>query len=86
MLERARAHRDSHTYVAENMEQLEETLNTKPGFVKAMWCGCLECEEKIKEVAGATSRCIPFEQEHLGDTCPVCGRAAKKMVVWGVAY
>ena len=86
MLERARAHRDSHTYVAENMEQLEETLNTKPGFVKAMWCGCLECEEKIKEVAGATSRCIPFEQEKLSDQCVCCGKPAKKMVYWGKAY
>ncbi len=49
MLERARAHRDYHTYVAENMEQLEETLNTKPGFVKAMWCGDQACEEALKE-------------------------------------
>ena len=65
MLERARAHRDAHTYVAEDFDGFVKTVNEKPGFVKAMWCGCLECEEKIKEVTGATSRCIPFEQEQI---------------------
>ena len=86
MLERARAHRDSHTYVAENMEQLEETLNTKPGFVKAMWCGAQACEDMIKEKYAATSRCMPFEQEQLSDKCVCCGKPAKKMVYWGRAY
>ena len=86
MLERARAHRDSHTYVAENMEQLEETLNTKPGFVKAMWCGDQACEDMIKEKYAATSRCMPFEQEQLSDKCVCCGKPAKKMVYWGRAY
>ena len=61
MLEKARKHRDAHTYTAAGWDEFVDTVNNKPGFVKAMWCGCLECEEKIKEVAGATSRCIPFE-------------------------
>ncbi len=86
MLERARAHRDSHTYVATNMEELEQILNTRPGFVKAMWCGCQECEDVIKEKFAATSRCMPFEQEQLADTCVCCGKPAKKMVYWGRAY
>ena len=62
MLERARTHRDSHTYAATNMEELEEILNSKPGFVKAMWCGDQACEDEIKEKFAATSRCMPFEQ------------------------
>ena len=48
-----------------------------------MWCGDLECELKMKEEAGGSSRCIPLEQEHLGDVCPVCGKPAKHMVYWG---
>ncbi|HJA70313.1 MAG TPA: proline--tRNA ligase, partial [Candidatus Lachnoclostridium stercoravium] len=56
MLERARAHRDSHTYTATEWDEFVKTINEKPGFVKAMWCGCQECEDKIKEVTGATSR------------------------------
>ena len=51
-----------------------------------MWCGDLECEMKMKDDIGVSSRCIPFEQEHIGDVCPVCGKPAKEMVVWGVAY
>ena len=51
-----------------------------------MWCGDLACEEAMKADAGLSSRCMPFAQEHLSDVCPVCGKPAQKMVVWGVAY
>jgi prolyl-tRNA synthetase len=86
MLERARKHRDTHTYVAKNMEEFEKTINEKPGFIKAMWCQDEACEKEIKERTGATSRCMPFEQEHLSDTCVCCGKPAKVMAYWGKAY
>ena len=86
MLEHAREHRDAHTYVATNYDEFCETINTKPGFVKAMWCGDRACEDKIKEDLSATSRCMPFKQEHLADTCVCCGKPAKTMVYWGRAY
>ena len=56
------------------------------GFIKTMWCGELACEEAMKEQAGLTSRCMPFAQENLGDVCPICGKPAKTMVIWGKAY
>lgn len=86
MFERAKAHRDSHTYEAKNYEEFKDTIANKPGFVKAMWCGDVECENKIKEETTATSRCIPFKQEHIADTCVCCGKPAKNMVYWGKAY
>ena len=86
MFERARAHRDAHTYEAVDFETFQKTVEEKPGFVKAMWCGCQECEDKIKELTGATSRCMPFKQEKLADTCICCGKPATKMVYWGRAY
>ncbi len=86
MLETARAHRDSHTYTAKNWEEFVDTINNRPGFVKAMWCGETECEENIKAQTGATTRCMPFEQEQLGDVCVCCGKPAKKMVYFGRAY
>lgn len=87
MLERARIHRDVHTYEATDMDTFVKTVEEKPGFVKAMWCGSQECEDKIKEITGATSRCMPFKQETLADTCVCCGKpAAVKMVYWGRAY
>ena len=67
-------------------EQFKDTIANKPGFVKAMWCGDLECEMKIKEDTTATSRCMPFEQEQLSDKCVCCGKPAKTMVYWGKAY
>ena len=86
MLERARKHRDAHTYVAKNYDEFKEIVATKPGFVKAMWCGDQACEDKIKEETTATARCMPFTQEHISDTCVCCGKKATKMVYWGKAY
>ena len=86
MLVAAREHRDAHTYKAENWEEFKDILANKPGFVKAMWCGDVECENKIKEETTATSRCMPFEQEEISDKCVCCGKPAKKMVYWGKAY
>ena len=86
MLERARTFRDSHTYTASDYKEFCDIIENKPGFVKAMWCGDRACEDKIKEDLAATSRCIPFEQEHIADTCVCCGKPAKKMVYWGRAY
>ena len=86
MLERARAHREEHTYIAKDMEEFRKLFDEKSGFVKAMWCGDQGCEEKIKEELAVTSRCIPFEQEQIADVCVCCGKPAKKMVYWGRAY
>ena len=87
MLERARKHRDAHTYVAHNMEELKDIADNKPGFIKAMWCGDEACEEEIKaQTGGETSRCIPEEEEQLSDVCICCGKPAKHMVYWGKAY
>ena len=86
MLERARKHRDEHTDTAVTMEEFEKILAEKPGFIKAMWCQDEACEKEIKEKTGATSRCMPFEQEHIADTCVCCGRPAKVMAYWGKAY
>ena len=86
MLEKARVHRDAHTYTAENYEQFKDIIENRPGFIKAMWCGDRQCEDAIKEETGATARCMPFAQEHLADNCVYCGKPAKKMVYFGRAY
>ncbi|MDF2870910.1 MAG: prolyl-tRNA synthetase [Anaerocolumna sp.] len=86
MLERAREHRDAHTYQATEFEEFKEAVATKPGFIKAMWCGDKACEDTIKEETGATSRCMPFKQEEIADTCVCCGKKAKSLVYWGKAY
>ncbi len=78
--------RETMTYDAKNLDEMKEIADTKPGFIRAMWCGDRECEDKLKEVAGVTSRCIPFEQHEIGDTCVCCGKKADKMLYWGKAY
>ena len=74
------------TNLATNLDDFVKIINEKQGYIKAMWCGDEECENKIKEVSGAHSRCIPFEQEHISDTCVVCGKKANQLVVWGRQY
>ena len=86
MLARALAHRDAHTYEAHTTEEFRDIVANKPGFVKAMWCGERACEDEIKEKTGATSRCMPFAQERIAETCVCCGKPAKKLVYWGKAY
>ena len=86
MLELARKHLEAHTYETADPEEFKRIAAEKPGFIKAMWCGDRACEDKLKEEAGVTSRCMPFAQEKLSDTCICCGRPAKAMVYWGKAY
>ena len=78
--------RAAMTFTAKDYAELKDIADNKPGFIKAMWCGDRECEDKLKDELGITSRCIPFEQEHLGDTCVCCGKPAKHMLYWGKAY
>jgi prolyl-tRNA synthetase len=82
----AKQNLDKNTFKAETIEELKDIIGTKGGFVKAMWCGDEECENRLKEEVGVTSRCIPFAQEEFTDKCICCGKKAKHMVVWAVAY
>lgn len=78
--------RENMTYDAHDIEEMKKIADEKPGFIRAMWCGDRECEDKLKDYAGVTSRCIPFEQEHISDKCVCCGKPAKAMLYWGKAY
>ena len=82
----ALARREAMTYTAHTLDEIKDIAANKPGFIKAMWCGDRACEDALKEQAGITSRCIPFEQEEIEGVCPVCGKKATKMLYWGKAY
>lgn len=86
LYEKALKRREEMTYTAKNLDEMKEIADNKPGFIRAMWCGDLACEEKLKEVAGVTSRCMPFEQDKFSDVCVCCGKPADKMLYWGKAY
>ena len=74
------------TSIAHNMEEFKTNLQNNQGLIKTMWCGSAECEDKIHDETGAKSRCMPFEQENLGDKCVYCGKEAHKMVIWARQY
>ena len=85
--QKALENRENRTYSCTSLDEIKSMLEEKgDGFVKAMWCGDEACEDKVKELTGVGSRCIPFEQEQLSDKCVCCGKPAKCMVYWGKAY
>lgn len=87
MYNNAKEHMDNHIYSATNMDELVNTFNNNIGFVKAMWCGNEKCEKEIKDkTGGVSSRCIPFNEEHLSNECVCCGNKAEHMVYWGKSY
>ena len=87
MYEIALENRNKHSYDCTSIDEIiNELKENGDGFVYAMWCGSEECEDKVKELTGVGSRCIPFEQRNLSDKCVCCGKKAEKLVCWGKAY
>ena len=86
LYERALKNRQNRTFTATTFEEMKRLASEESGFIETMWCGDLECEMKVKEEAGLTSRCMPDEQKHIGDVCPICGKPAKHSIIWGKAY
>lgn len=86
LYESAKKRLEENTFAFDKVEDVKAAMEKHTCFAKTMWCGNEACEIAMKELAGVSSRCMPFEQEELGKVCPVCGKPAKKMVVWGVAY
>ncbi|MBR3184559.1 MAG: proline--tRNA ligase [Oscillospiraceae bacterium] len=86
MFEKAKKNLDEHIFAASSIEEAKALQERNGGFIKTMWCGDLQCELDMKEKAGMSSRCIPFRQEKLGEVCACCGKPARHMIYWGVAY
>ena len=86
MFDKAKKNLEENIYPAYSLEEAKQLQKERGGFIKTMWCGEEACEIKMKEEAGMSSRCMPLTQEHLSDVCPICGKPAKTMIYWGVAY
>ena len=86
MYDRAKKNLEDHIYEAHSVEEAKELQEANGGFIKTMCCASLQREPTNKDQAAMSSRCIPFKQEHLSDTCACCGKPANQMIYWGVAY
>lgn len=83
MLESARVRRDERIVDADDISGILAGVEGG-NFVRAGWCGCRECEDKIKAETGATSRVYAEQDTH--ETCAVCGKKAKHTIVFARAY
>ena len=86
MYNRALERRNQLTFTAKNLDDVKKIINKQPGFIKADWCGNTDCEMKMKEINGIKSRCILEKEKPISGKCVVCGKDAKKLVVWGIQY
>ena len=86
MFKMAKENTEKHTFEAKSLEEYLEIFKTKQGFIKMMWCGNIECEDKIKELTASTIRCIPFEEQQLDTKCAICGKDSKHMVYTARQY
>lgn len=85
MYQKARDHLNSHIKVVHNTDELRDAVDNG-NFGLGMWCGCRECEDKLKADMQVTTRNMPFDQTPVGDKCVVCGKPAKKKIYFGRAY
>jgi len=87
LYQKALENRLKHTHDCVDIDDINKTLaENGDGYIRAMWCGDPECEDKVKELTGVGSRCIPFEQENISGKCVCCGKPAKQLVFWAKAY
>ena len=86
LFNKAKQNLEEHTYDAVTADEIKDIIDTKGGFVRTKWCGETECELKLKEYAGVSSRCMPLIQDEKIGVCPVCGKPSEKTIVWGIAY
>ncbi|MEG2053340.1 MAG: proline--tRNA ligase, partial [Oscillospiraceae bacterium] len=84
--DKALANREARTESCTDWQSIVKASAERTGYIKTMWCKDEACEKKMKDEAGLSSRCMPFDQEHLSDVCPICGKKAETMVIWGKAY
>lgn len=85
MYNKALAFRDSHVKIVSDTAELKDAVDSG-NFALGMWCGDRECEDKIKEITGASTRNMPFDQTPCGDKCVCCGKKATKKIYFGKAY
>ncbi len=87
MYKAALTKREARTYTAQSLEEMQQLFAEHGNiFVKTMWCEDEQCELKVKEMPGISSRCMPFEEPALGESCAVCGKPAHRVMIWGSAY
>lgn len=83
MLESARARRDGKIVYADSLDGILQGVD-RGNFVKAGWCGCRECEDKVKSYAAATARV--FAEGEKAEKCAICGKKAEHVVIFARAY
>ena len=87
LFERAAQFRTEKTWTVKNYDELKETFEEKTGYAYAMLCDDPECEDKIKDETGVSTRCMPFDKVDLGyDECIVCGKKTDRMLIMGKSY
>ena len=77
---------EENTFDMTDWQEVKAVADGKGGLARTKWCGSLECELKMKEQAGVSSRCMPLKQSGTTGKCVCCGKECTTDIYWGVAY
>ena len=77
---------EDNTFDLKTLDEVKEMAAGRGGFARTKWCGSLDCELKMKEAAGVSSRCMPLKQSGTTGKCVCCGKECTTDIYWGVAY
>ncbi len=86
LLAKNKSFREENTRSTDSYDEFKNIIEDNGGFVVTHLCDNKTCEEKIKDDTGATSRCIPFNEEQAEGKCIHCGKKADKKVIFAKSY
>jgi prolyl-tRNA synthetase len=86
MYNKAKSFREERITAVDTWEDFIKTLDEKGGFVSAHWDGTGDTEDKIKDLAKATIRCIPLNNVQEEGKCILTGNPSKERVLFARAY
>lgn len=93
MYQKALAFREQHSHIhIGTLDELKahieraERDNSIAGWVLGGWCGSGDCETKVREETGCTTRNIPFAPPVTKHFCLSCGRKAEHTLWFSRSY
>ncbi len=86
LFDRARQCLDERTTRIDAYDEFKQTMEGRPGFVVAPWCGQTACEAAIKADTQATVRSLPMNGADVTGQCVRCDAPAREVAYFAKAY
>lgn len=85
LLAQATTFRDANIHTVKTFDEFKQVIETS-GWVRGYWAGSDEEERTIKELTGATLRCLPLAEKDDSGTCFYTGKSEGRVALFAKAY